>query len=402
MLQILIMFLSILLIILLIAGCGNATSQSQTQSTTLSFIKEPSNAPVISSGLKGWPMFPTDPCVIKDNEGYHLFYTSLFCKKDGSHYYSWDAGNAFGCDLSEMIGTVGYAFSSDQGMTWEFRGSPVVQVAPEDWQSGDVETPFVLHHGDSLYLFYSALGMKDGSEFGNRYQIGAAILDLQGSSIRQMLSNEGTTFERLPEPVLPYNLTSMSFDNNTQEPSVIVKDGKLELFYIGIKLSKPDQPVDAPGNSITSVGLAKAVFDRDLNLISNSNGFILNGANITEVKYFNDKYHIFSIAQGDGEFHCKERINYYTSLDGITWSSPEILLTHGQGDDYDNWGIMAPTVIIDNNELVMFYTAWGIEDYPCFPEPFTSDIRFGMPFNNETQCIHGYVSRATAPRPETF
>lgn len=390
------------LIAVLPAGCESATSNSQPESTDLNFTKSPADEPVISSGSEGWPIFPSDPCVIKDDEGYHIFFTTIFCKSGDSYYYSWDAGNIFACDITNVIGSVAYAFSSDQGLTWEFRGSPVILPGAESWQNGDTETPFVLQHGDSLYLFYSALGIRDGQEFHNRYQVGAAILDMKGSSIRQALMNESNLFNRLPEPVLLYNLTHTSFDNNTQEPSAIIKDGHLELYYVGVGFSKPDKHAFADGQSITSVGMAKAVFDRDLNLISNSDGYILEGANITEVQYVNDRYHVFSIKHGDGEFHCQERINYYTSDDGVAWSSSEILLSYGQGDDYDNWGIMAPTVVIEDNKLVMFYTAWGIEDGKCFPDEFTPDVRFGMPFNNDTQCIHGYVGRAVAPRPESF
>ncbi|MEJ2628758.1 MAG: hypothetical protein P8078_09400, partial [bacterium] len=52
------------------------------------FARDPSEQPVVSSGRTGWPIFPSDPAVWKDSEGYHLFYTTYFCSKDGTYYYS--------------------------------------------------------------------------------------------------------------------------------------------------------------------------------------------------------------------------------------------------------------------------------------------------------------------------
>ncbi|MEJ2627443.1 MAG: hypothetical protein P8078_02635, partial [bacterium] len=150
------------------------------------------------------------------------------------------------------------------------------------------------------------------------------------------------------------------------------------------------------GQSIISVGMVKAVFDSDLQLVDQSNGYILENANITEVKYFDDVYHVFSTTLEEGEFHQDEKINYFQSADGTNWSSPEILLS--PGTTFDSWGIMAPTVVIEDDELVMFYTGWSIENHICFPDPLLSDTRFGRPSKNDTKCIYGSVGRAVAER----
>lgn len=387
----------------LAGGCSNSDAANPLKpSQTLKFIQEPVNEPVVLSGTAGWPVFVTDPCVIKDQEGYHLFYTSLFCKKGGEYYYSWDAANPLECNPGDMIGIIGYAFSSDKGLTWEFRGNPVVTKGPEAWQSADLETPFVLQRSDTLYLFYSALGLRNGVEFQSRYQIGAAILKLNGKTIRQALLNDGAMFTKLPDPILPYDTLTTSIDNNTQEPSAIIKDGKIELYYVGLSLSKPNSAIGVSGQDIKSVGIAKAVFDFDLNLISKSGIYLINQVNITEMKYINGIYHLFYTTQGNGDFHKGENIGYYRSSDGFSWEGPETLIEHGSGSDFNNWGVMAPTVVVDNDSLVMFFSSWQIQDRICFPDPLTPDTRFGMPFSNENQCIYGSFGRAVAPIPEDF
>jgi hypothetical protein len=59
---------------------------------------------------------------------------------------------------------------------------------------------------------------------------------------------------------------------------------------------------------------------------------------------------------------------------------------------------MAPTVVVEDEDIVLFYTGWAIENHPCFPEPFTPDVRFGRPSDEDRQCIYGSVGRATAGR----
>jgi predicted GH43/DUF377 family glycosyl hydrolase len=380
-------------------GCSHNTSgpgEDDQVPPNLVFSRDPAGMPVISSGSAGWPIFPTDPGVVADSEGYHLFYTSYFCNAGGTYYYSWDVNDLAACNILDAVATVGYAFSSDGGLTWQFRGRPVVMPGPEAWHSGDLETPHAAIIGDTVYLFYSATGAFQGQPFPERYQIGVATLDLHGETIRQRLLTEDAEFTRRPEPLLPYNTTATAFNNNTQEPSVVVRDGRLELFYIGVKLAEPQLPAEAPGQSILGYGLAKAVFTPDLSLVENSDSYLLPGANITEVKYFDSAYYVFSTTGTNGEFHRQERIELYRSSNGATFSSAVDLLL--PQTSFDSWGLMAPSVIVDDSSLVLFYTGWSSEDHPCFPDPLPPDTRFGRPSDNEATCIYGAIGRAVAVR----
>ncbi len=391
-------------VLLLSFGCGKSKNVNKppAEPGTFTFQRDPAGQPVISSGTAGWPIFPSDPAVLKDDEGYHLFFTTLFCKSGGSYYFSWDSHNLGACDITDVVAGIGYAFSIDRGYTWQFRSTPVVMPGPEDWQIGDIETPHAVVLGDTLYLFYSVWGARSGQPFQHRFQVGAATMRLNGGTIHQRLMVDLAMFEKLPDPLLPFNTTASAYDNNTQEPSVVVRDSMLEVFYIGVGFSLPDQHADATGQTITSVGMAKAVFDPSLNLISKSDGYILPNVNITEVKYIGGVYHLFSTTLEEGEFHLNEKINYFSSADGLSWSGPEVLLSPGGGGAFDNWGIMAPTVVIEEESIVLFYTGWGMEDHECFPEPFPPDVRFGRPSDDNQKCIYGSVGRAVSPRPSSF
>jgi predicted GH43/DUF377 family glycosyl hydrolase len=342
------------------------------------------------------PLFPLDPSIHVDDQGYHLFYTTPFCLAASGPRYSWDPANPGACDLDNTITSIAYAFSGDRGLTWTFRVTPVILPADTGFDASKIETAFPFRRGDTLYLAYSAEGKRDGSPFTLRYQIGLARLPLGGQAVRAVLLDESRQFERRETPLLAYDPRPGRFDNNVQEPSVVLGPDGLVLYYVGLGLALPDEPVDAPGQQVTSIGLGRAELDADFNVTSRSAATLLNGANITEVRYFDGAYHLFGTTAGTGEFHRGNRIGYVTSADGVAWGAPRVIL-EGSVAGFDDWGIMAPTVVVEPERLVMFYTAFGLEQRACFPVP--ADGRFGRPVLNGAACLYATVARAIAPRP---
>jgi hypothetical protein len=277
------------------------------------FVKSPASRPVIASGVAGIPTFISDPCVIKDDSGYHAFFSVYYFtnKAKGQYWFSYDPANPDDYDMADSMGGMGYAFSADRGLTWTCRKTPLVTTGPEEWQTHSVETANVIKLDGKLLMFYSGQGHKNGKRFTARYQIGVASLDLGGKSIEEKLLDESVVFVKRKTPLIPIRLDETHHDNNTQEPSVLLKDGNIELFYIGLSLSKPSEAIEK-GNKITSMAMYKAVFDTDLNLVSHPEDPVLNGANIIEVHYRDGVYHTFSTKSPplsvrlSAEFHYQE------------------------------------------------------------------------------------------------
>jgi hypothetical protein len=390
---------------LALGACNQAEDEPPVTLVSLAFHKEPADTAVLQSGLAGSPIFHADPMVLVDGEGYHLFHSSLFCRKSGGYYFSWDPADPAGCDILDTVGALAYAFSGDKGLTWTHRTTPLFLPGPE-WDNHAVETAFAARVDDTLYLFYSGVGQRNGTSFNSRYQIGGARLDLAGTSLRTALLDQDRDLVRHRDPVLPFDLRPGRFDNNTQEPSVVWNGVSFELFFIGIGLKHPNEDLVFPEQSIEAIGLGRAIIDRDFRVLARPNSPLLGGPlspdsiartpNITEVRVVDGVYHLFSttLEIGGGKFHQGERLNHFTSPDGVRWSDPEILLTGGA--TFDNWGIMAPTVVAEPDRLVMFYTAWQITNSPCFPVP--PGGRFGSNAASSTKCVFGNVGRAIAPR----
>ncbi|AQQ71378.1 hypothetical protein SMSP2_01751 [Limihaloglobus sulfuriphilus] len=383
-----------------------AAMSSRPQRPFTEFKKNPDDRPVISSGSNGRPTFMSDPVVIKDKEGYHAFFSNFYIKKNGQYWISFDPQNQDAYKMDDFVGSIAYAFSSDQGLSWTLRQTPCLMPGPQAWCDDVLETPSVIKDGDRLVMFYSALGSRNGRKFLSRYQIGGATLKLNGKTIREKLLDESIQFTKIKQPVVPHNTSIIHHDNNTQEPSVVLKDGRFELFYIGLTLQKPDEQIPGvPGQGIKKVALYKAVFDKDLNLILAADDALINGANITEVHYHDGAYHVFSTqspswfsnypgkAEGLDKFHYDESITYYHSAEGQSWSKPQTILEKGTENSFDSWGIMAPTVVFENDRLVMFYTAWQLGNQTMTPLP--ADGRYGLRRGQE-QTIWGTMGRAEA------
>jgi hypothetical protein len=208
--------------------------------------------------------------------------------------------------------------------------------------------------------------------------------------VREALMDDSRSFERRPKPLLPYDLRDGRFDNNVQEPSVVLSPHGIYLYYVGLGVTRPDEPIDAPGQQIRSVGLGRARLDEQLNVASRSASPILEGVNIAEVRYFDHAYHLFGTTLTAGDAHRGEAITHSTSLGGVTWSTPRLLLSPGAVGGYDDWGMMAPTVAVESDRIVLFYTAFGLSDDAC--RLIGRRGRFGIPVA-EGQCMYPTIGR---------
>jgi len=149
-------------------------------------------------------------------------------------------------------------------------------------------------------------------------------------------------------PLSPIIWQNQPVDNNVQEPSVVFRDNIFELYYIGLGFALPDQGLDAPSQQITSINFMRATFDRDMKSVSltaSSPGWPLREH--AEVHYLDGCTSAFTplpVRQKTTNFIMARSSGNATSDDGITWDDAGIILEPGTEEDFDNWGIMAPTV----------------------------------------------------------
>ena len=171
------------------------------------FVKSPASRPVLASGVAGVPTFISDPCVMKDDSGYHAFISVYYLKNktEGEYWFSYDPANPDDYDRGDSMGGMGYAFSADRGLTWTCRKTPLVTTGPEEWQTHSVETANVIKLDGRLLMFYSAQGHRNGKRFTARYQIGVASLDLGGKVHRGKAPRRIRRLREEEDPAHPHS-----------------------------------------------------------------------------------------------------------------------------------------------------------------------------------------------------
>lgn len=150
---------------------------------------------------------------------------------------------------------------------------------------------------------------------------------------------------------------------------------------------KPSESLEAAGQEIASIDFMRQVFDSELRPLNEPERMDINHPiNIQEVHWWESCYHVFFTTLSDGEFHKGERLGHATSLDGVHWDKlREILAPRSEGN-FDDWGIMAPTVTFREGKAVLFYTAF---------QEAAEGVRFRYPRENGTVVLAN-VGRAVA------
>ena len=344
----------------------------------------PSDRPVIAAGGRGEPITAFDPFVMKDHEGYHAFFTSLFCRRADDYFYAWDPANPAACDITNTITGTAYGYSTDRGLTWRFRERPAVYPSADGWDSASVETPYVVRVDDTLFLFYSG----ESRELDSRFQIGLATLELIDGSVTATLLTGRKEFLKRPDPFIPFEAAERSLLNNVQEPSVLPGEERFVVYFIGLELERPDQPIGAPGQRILAIALSRRVTTPG-GVVLTQQDQILKDVNIPEVVRVGDFLYLFSTTIEDGEFHRGETIEYRISRNGVEWKLPPPPFSGPA--PFENWGLFGPTAVVEGDSLVMFYTALGVEDHPCFPVP--PGGRLGRPIEDGSRCVYSSIGR---------
>lgn len=326
---------------------------AEEPSVSLHFRREPELAPSLGSGTSVAPMMVMDPCILADHEGHHLFYSTVFCQTDDGLTQFWrpEYGEQF--NIKKLVTGISYAFSADRGNSWVIRKSPLLLPTSNGWDNYRVETAAALVRDNVLHLFYCA----DNKQLPARYQIGEVSLRLKAQPLSKTLLDESLALTRQREsPLLAADYRKTSFRNNIQEPSVVFRNGRFEVYFVGIQLTHPSDEMESLGQDISRIGMGRAILDKDLKLIEITSKPLVELANIIEVKALGDVLIAFTTLAASGPAHQGERIGYRTSRDGSHWSQVREVLTPRSGH-FDNWACMSATFVEDQGDLVMYYTA---------------------------------------------
>lgn len=105
------------------------------------------------------------------------------------------------------------------------------------------------------------------------------------------------------------------------------------------------------------------------------------------------KHDLLYTSNGSGELHKGGKIVCMASSDeGRTWSESRTILSPRSANEFDNWGLRAPTIVSDENRFVMFYSAWGAANFNCGDNP--CGRRVGTQITEGSKCVYLTAGRA--------
>ncbi len=336
--------------ILVVAGFSkekdDATISGSKNDTNQGVVETMGNIATTSSGWKTWKKNATpvysgphhlvgDPSVLHDGSVYRMFYNCFDPER------SWGA-------VCQVTSTDGFAWS--EVPTKDALSGRMIKTRGEDRWDTAHETPLVYKYKGQYLLYFT--GYVHKGDFGTSfpYHIGLAI------------SQDGVSFERYGDGPI-FSPTEGGYDSDAVfSPTITEYEGKLVMLYTGICMKH------CPGEA--GVTLLAATSD-DGKVWTKTNMPVITKAEITKlfpeakdgaaesdiVKGPDGYYYLFmSLLYGNNghEIGVARSLTPYGPWD----INPETIIKKTEGG-FDSVGPIAPSVIIENDKVRMWYHGFG-------------------------------------------
>jgi predicted GH43/DUF377 family glycosyl hydrolase len=246
---------------------------------------------------------------------------------DNGEYRMWYAGR------NATINKIGYATSPD-GITWTKKPSkPVLDTGPGAWEQTDVSDPSVLYNGSAYMMWYT------GQDATARDRIGFAD-SLDGITWNKHISN----------PIVDLGLAGSWDSVYVYAPTVIFNGGSYQMWFAGyngtnVRIGYATSPNGISWNKYAG----NPVFD-----IGNPGSWDDTFVGSPHVIFDGSIYRMWY----DGSNGTGGRIGYATSPDGINWTRSVLnpIVDPGLTNSWDEAGVGAPSVVMENSGFRMWYT----------------------------------------------
>jgi predicted GH43/DUF377 family glycosyl hydrolase len=315
---------------------------------------------------ENWTKYTNNPVLTRDtvvsefpNDIYAI--SDCFVLKDGGIYKMWYTCGGFNVpeDDYNLKSRICYC-ESENGIDWiKSEANPVVDIAYLDdiaWEKIAVETATVLIDEEAdptqrYQMWYSGIGLIDGV-----YEIGQAV------------SADGLVWVKYWEPVLPIQSLE-SWDSGFLEgPSVIKNETGYHMWYAAYDGYFNGQVTDGKvciGYATSDNGLDWVRYSDEPVMMPDADSWESVYVQDPHVIYYNDQYHMW-YGGVDHYDYFGQQVGYAVSDDGINWtkSPANPVLTLGEAGSWDANTSSFPSVLLDGNQLKMWYTGKSIEPLP--------------------------------------
>ncbi len=312
--------------------------------------------PVVRKGLPyGSDFYALSDCwVLKENGVYKMWYTS---------------GGAVSPD-TVLHSSISYATSAD-GVHWTKYGQkPVLDVTKSAWDSLGVETASVLIDSAAPAAQRYQMWYSGQSHPTIGYQLGYAY------------SPDGIQWTKHPGAVLATGRGG-EWDNAFLEgPSVLKAGNSYHMWYAGFDSSFNAQHTDGKvsiGYATSLDGITWRKYSDNPVLSTSTGKWDAVYVQDPHVIQYNGRYHMW-YGGADGYDHYGQQTGYAWSTDGIHWtkSSNNPVLKRGNPGIWDANTASFPCVILDGNQIKMWYTGKDVDPLPAWPNPYFWEIGYAQ------------------------
>ena len=277
--------------------------------------------PVLTPGPYEWDSVSvSDPCVIADEDTLKMWY--------------------IGYDGQGMTQYFGYAWSLDEGLSWEKYPDSVFERAEswDIWDGVQVYSPYVVREDGAYKMWYTGVGLSAS------LQVGYAV------------SEDGVSWDRYEgNPIFP---PQEIWATDIWDISAIHDVGEYGIWFRGLNF---DDPFDFV------MGIGYAVSADEVSWVNQASSPVLmpgdggewdeEGIYSVNVIKEDDVYNMWYSAGLLGEIH---KIGHATSPNGTTWtkdaSNPVLQPYPGQWDEAN---VSAPSILPLTGKLRMWYEGIG-------------------------------------------
>lgn len=208
--------------------------------------------------------------------------------------------------------------------------NPIIRQSSTGWDSRHnyIKAPYIIKDGEIFKMWYIS-GDND------LQQVAYAT-----SSDGINWTKQGIVFgSNNPHPLIEYGVDGIS---------ILKENGIYKMWFNCKTYANVHAGI---GYATSSDGINWSIHPTPVIVPSNSKPYIFSPS---VVKKDNQYYMFYTV---ETTLHGETSIHLATSTDGINWTDQGVVLT---GRNYVFWeygGVFCPSVIVDNNKFIMFYTA---------------------------------------------
>ena len=361
--------------------------------------------PVISpQNSPGWIRWKTDPCVIIDGSEWIMY---------------------FGANDNGVSTQIGRAISEDGKNYTADTMQIMIPLGPaEAWDDTEVETPFVLideaaPDSERYKMWYAGKGNAGSNRPGFAYQIGYAYSSNGINWVKyNNPSNDSDPRFAESDPILPIPefIVSgedtipevISYDSwSTAEPSVVFENDTFKLYYLGLGLVD-----DVFAHWVVlATSINGYEWERDSVVFSPSfTGKEATGIACPAVIKHGDEYLLFysMVEMPYDSFANIERgsIGLAKSADGVNFRrvSSNPILDHGSSESYYEAGLFAPSPIVKDDSLFLYFSSLVYKPIDAIFEPFIGYAKAPLSpsYIEKNEDCSNYFLRLLQNYPEPF